>query len=242
MKSQAQVGEQQQPEQQQPEHHERPLQSVSDDELLRRLAELLRRSRRVESDLVAHIAEVDERRLYAREASPSMFAYCTEVLHLSEAEAYFRITAARASREHPLLLAMLADGRLHLSGIARLAPHLTRENRDALLARAAHRSKRQIEELVAELAPRPDAPALIRKLPGRRPATGTTADHELVPDRVTEQALELAPDRVAAPAAASAPAAAPARAATVEPIALPATKCSSPRAPDCETSSSGCRR
>ena len=77
------------------------LKSIPDDELLRRLAELLRQSRRVEADLVAHIGEVDSRRLYARSASPSMFAYCTEVLHLSEAEAYLRIAAARASREHP---------------------------------------------------------------------------------------------------------------------------------------------
>jgi hypothetical protein len=93
----------------------RALQSISDDELLHRLRELMRDSRRVESDLVAHIAEVDGRRLYAREASPSMFAYCTQVLHLSEAEAYLRITAARASRRSPLLLTMLADGRLHLN-------------------------------------------------------------------------------------------------------------------------------
>ncbi len=149
--------------------HQRPLESVPDDELLRRLAELLQQSRGVESDLVAHIAEVDERRLYAREASFSMFAYCTEVLHLSEAEAYLRIEAARASRKHPMFLTMLGDGRLHLTGIAKLAPHLTRENRDALLERATHRSKRQIEELIAEIAPRPDAPAVMRKLPERKP-------------------------------------------------------------------------
>ena len=60
---------------------------MTDDDLLRRLADLLRQSRRVESELVAHIAEVDRRRLYAREAASSMFAYSTEVLHLSEAEA-----------------------------------------------------------------------------------------------------------------------------------------------------------
>ena len=131
----------------------RSLTSFSDDELLRRLSDLLGQSRRDEADLVAHIGEVDRRRLYAREASPSMFAYCTEVLHLSEAEAYLRIAAARASREHPLLLTMLADGRLHLTAIAKLAPHLTLENREALLKRAAHRSKRQVEELVAELRP-----------------------------------------------------------------------------------------
>ncbi len=143
------------------------LRSIPDDELLRRLAEILRQSRRVEADLVAHIAEVDARRLYARSASPSMFAYATEVLHLSEAEAYLRIAAARASREHPVLLAMLADGRLHLTAIAKIAPHLTAKNREGLLARAAHKSKREIEELVAEVSPRPDVPAVMRRLPDR---------------------------------------------------------------------------
>jgi hypothetical protein len=146
----------------------RPLAAISDDDLLRHLAEILSQSRRVEKDLVAHIAEVDERRLYAREAFPSMFAYCTEALHLSESEAYLRIAVARASREHPMILPMLGDGRLHLSGIAQLAPYLTRENRDVLLRRATHRSKRQIEELIAEVAPRGDVPALMRRLPERR--------------------------------------------------------------------------
>ncbi len=160
------------------------LTSIPDDELLRRLGEILRQSRRVEGDLVAHVGEVDLRRLYAREAAPSMFAYCTELLHLSEAEAYLRIAAARASREHPLLLEMLRDGRLHLTAIAKLAPHLTPDNRDALLKCAAHRSKRQIEELVAELAPRPDAPAVMRKLPAGRAHTEPTPAFELRPDAV----------------------------------------------------------
>ena len=158
------------------------LHSISDDELLRRLAELLKHSRRVESDLVAHIGEVDARRLYAREAASSMFTYCTEVLHLSEHEAYLRIAAARAARKYPMLLVMLGDGRLHLSGIGKLAPHLTDGNCEEVLARAAHKSKREIEELVAELAPKPDVPASVRKLP-TRPEIAPSL--ELGPDRVT---------------------------------------------------------
>jgi hypothetical protein len=105
------------------------LAAVPDDELLERLSVLLRSSRRTEADLVAHIGEVDRRRLYARAAAPSMFAYCTQVLDLSDAEAYLRIAAARAARQHPLLVTMLGDGRLHLSAIAKLSPHLTAENR-----------------------------------------------------------------------------------------------------------------
>jgi hypothetical protein len=91
---------------------------------------------------------------------------------------------------------MLADGRLHLSGIAKLAPHLTRENRDSLLSRAAHKSKREIEELVSELAPQPDVPGVIRKLPGRPHLA-------LAPDQVEVPRVELGLDGV--PASTSGP-------------------------------------
>jgi hypothetical protein len=169
------------------------LRALSDDELLRRLGALLEQSRRTECELVAHIGEVDARRLYAREACDSMFVYCTEVLHLSEHEAYLRIAAARAAREHPMLLAMLGDGRLHLSGMAKLAPHLTLANRERLLERATHKSKRQIEVLVADLAPRPDVPTSIRKLPDRSAGTSATAAAT-----ASSEGRELGPDRVLA--------------------------------------------
>ena len=87
------------------------LRAVPDDELLRRLGELVSHSRRVEADLVVHIGEVDARRLYARFAFPSMFSYCTEGLHLSDAGAYRRITVARAAWRQPALIAHLRDGR-----------------------------------------------------------------------------------------------------------------------------------
>lgn len=156
------------------------LKTVSDADLLRRLTDLAHESRRIEAVLIAHIAEVDARRLYIREA-PSMFVYCIQVLHLSEHEAYARITVARAARRYPVLLTMLDDGRLHASGIGKLVPHLTDANAGELLARATHKTKRQIEELVAAIAPKPDVPAAVRKVPVRD-ATASTG--ELGPDRV----------------------------------------------------------
>ena len=112
-----------------------------------------------------------------------MFAYCVELLHLSEpeTETNLRMVVARATRRHPILLQMLGDGRLHLSGIALLAPHPTETNRDEVLARATHSSKRRIEELVAGLAPRPDVPTTIRKLPDRaRPTPTGSAPEQIV--------------------------------------------------------------
>jgi hypothetical protein len=169
--------------------------SLSDEDLLQRLTDLVSQTKRLEADLVAHIAEVDERRLYAIRACSSMFTYAVEVLHLSEHEAYERITAARASRKYPQLLEMLADGRLHLSGLGKLAPHLTDQNCLELLDRAAHKTKRQIEELVAEISPRPDAPALIRKVP--EPVTA--------PVPVPVQKPELGPNRAPIRSVPSAP-------------------------------------
>ena len=246
------------------------LAAVPDDELLERLSALLRKSRRTEADLVAHIGEVDRRRFYARAAAPSLFAYCTEVLHLSEAEAYLRIAAARAARQHPQLLAMLDDGRLHLSAVAKLSPHLTPENRDPVLQRATHRSKREVEELVAELSPRPDVPCLVRRLPERlertpgllrrpRPFRASAASAARA-GMLLNAGAELRPDGVVTPVeprrAEEDPVELPgpdrlgieprepshaSSRAVVEPLAPSATKCSSPRAPSFAPSSSGFR-
>ncbi len=171
--------------------NKRKLDFIPNEELLRSLDELVKKSRHIESDLVAHIGEIDDRELYVGKGSASMFSYSTAVLHLPEAVTYLRIRVARASRKHPMLLEMLGDGRLSLSAIARLAPHLTEANRETILKRAVHKSKRQIQELIAEIFPKPGVPGKVRKLPGRRemkkpsPVTST----QLRPDAVTLPAV-----------------------------------------------------
>jgi hypothetical protein len=82
--------------------------------------------------------------------------------------AYRRIHAARAARAYPAILEMLARGELHLTGVSKLAPHLTEDNHVDLLSRAKHLTKRQIEKLLAEQFPLADVPTSIRKLPQPR--------------------------------------------------------------------------
>ena len=62
------------------------------------------------SDLLAHLAELDERRLYVELGFPSLFAYCKESLGLSESSAGRRITAARVGRWFPGVFAAVARG------------------------------------------------------------------------------------------------------------------------------------
>jgi hypothetical protein len=117
---------------------------LSNDQLLARLLDLVHRGRKLEADLIAHLAEVDARRLYLREGCASMFAYCVGVLRFAEAVAYKRIAAARAARRYPELLTALRKGDLHLTAVSLLAPQLTAENVNELLAAARHRTADEI--------------------------------------------------------------------------------------------------
>ena len=149
------------------------LKTVADQKLLRGLDELVAKSCHSEADLLAYIAEVDHRKLYLEQGCPSMFGYCTEVLHFSEAQASHRIHAARAARAYPVVFERIRKRELHLAGLSLLAPVLTPENHEELLERARHKSKRAIEILLADRAPKPDVPARVRQLPEPRPALGT---------------------------------------------------------------------
>src|SRR5215471_15524426 len=106
---------------------------LADDALLQNLATLVSRDRAVTAALLAYIAEADARRLYAPAGYSSMHEYCVTELHLSDEAAGARIRAARAARRYPVLLVALVEGRLHLTALRLLAPHLTDENAGELI-------------------------------------------------------------------------------------------------------------
>jgi len=143
---------------------ERSIASLSNEELLAATRDLVRRSCSMEADLLVHLGEIDERKLYLDRAFSSMFTFCTRELGFSEGAAYNRILVARAARRLPALIDAVRSGRVHLAGLRLLAPHLTQENHEQLLSKAAGRTKDEIAEFVAAIAPRPPPP-MIRKLP-----------------------------------------------------------------------------
>jgi 5-methylcytosine-specific restriction endonuclease McrA len=136
------------------------------------------------ADLIADIAEIDERRLYAPAGYPSTRAWCVGKLGLSDDAALRRITAARTARRFPGIFTALADGRLHLTAVGLLAPHLTEDTARELLRSAVHKSKSEIERLLAERFPKTDLLAWVEDLP-----TGAGSPGEFVPERV-EKLLE----------------------------------------------------
>ena len=146
------------------------LNPLPDADLVIRVKALVWQGNGLLAEMLAHLGEVDARRLYAEDACSSMFVWCTTVLRMSEAKAFKRIKVARLARAYPEILEHVAEGRLHLSGLVVLAPHLTPDNRRGLFEAATGKSRRQIEKLVADLAPKPDAPTQIRRVPLRRGA------------------------------------------------------------------------
>src|SRR6187549_3026953 len=130
------------------------LEALNDHALLSQFGELLQQNHEGNANLLRHIDAIDRRQLWATLGYPSLFARYP----MSESTAGKRIGAARTARRFPVLFAMVARGELHLSGILRLKAHLTRENHEQVLGAAKHKTIRQIEELVARLAPQPDVP------------------------------------------------------------------------------------
>src|SRR5437667_12229296 len=131
---------------------------LSNEELLAEVTRLAGCEREATAALIAHLAEFDARRLYLGLGFSSLFAYCTEALRLSEHEAFNRIEAARAARKFPVILGLLSAGSVNLTAVRLLAPHLTPENCERTLAAAPAKTKREVEELVARLTPKPDVP------------------------------------------------------------------------------------
>ena len=182
---------------------------LADHALPQGLKTLVRQDRATTAALLAHLAEAEARRLYAHTNCPSMFLYCVRKLGFSEDVAAPRIHAARTARVFPAIFAAIADGRLHVAGVRLLAPVLTKDNAAELLEAAAHKSRREIETLLAHRFPRPDVSEQLRPLapapaqpaspPIARPAGQELAMLASSPasSDVTERSRSYAPGHVA---------------------------------------------
>jgi hypothetical protein len=144
------------------------LEHLSNTELLESLRHVLRTQHRTLAEVVAHLGEVEERRLHLEAAHSSMFAYCVAGLGMSEDEACRRIQLARLARKFSALYPELANGRISLSVALVLEPVLSPSNHLELLTAARSNTVRQARELVATRFPSPDVASSVRKLPEPR--------------------------------------------------------------------------
>jgi hypothetical protein len=167
---------------------------ISDDELEAGLSGLLGAGARVEARIVAHLAEVETRRLHLLAGYSSLYDYCRKRLGLSEYEAFIRIAAARVARNYPLVFEMLERRELHLTAICEVREYLTAENHRELFEAASGKTKLQIREALAQRFPRADVPASLKKLPALEPLSPGRYRLQLTLSAVQKEKLELARD------------------------------------------------
>ena len=140
------------------------LTALTDEALMTRVSVLCAQGNALKARLIVHLIEVEERRLDLRAACTSMFDFCQRRLGMSEGAAYRAITAARVVKRFPALLERIEKGVLHLSTLVLLRRHLTEGNVETLVSEVVGKSQRQVEELLARLAPKPDVPSAIVEL------------------------------------------------------------------------------
>ena len=139
------------------------LERLSRDELVQSAEKLVLAENATIAKLIAHLAEMSARKTALALGYKSLYAYCITHLNLSEGAVPARIHVANVSRRFPQLLVALAESRVSLTVAALLAPHLTEDNVDELISDRAGMTRRQTEEYVVALKPKPVFEPSIRK-------------------------------------------------------------------------------
>src|SRR5690242_1479109 len=119
---------------------------VGDDALVESLGRLIGAHRRVMSQILEHLGEIEARRIHLRRGHNSMFVYCVKVWGFSEDEACRRIDAARMARRFPIVLSMLTEGTVTLSVLSLLHPRFNEPDFEELLNGVKGMTVRQTKE------------------------------------------------------------------------------------------------
>src|SRR5262249_8403575 len=133
------------------------MRSSSAKKTLAALEDLAAQERKQTATTLAYMAEFDRRRLYETFGFKTMLDYCVEHMHMDEDEAEEQIDVAPAAIVFPVLFEAIADGRLHTAAARLLAPHLTAENAEQLIAAMTHRREGEIKTMLKEWFPDPAA-------------------------------------------------------------------------------------
>jgi len=114
------------------------------------------------ADVLGLLGEIVARRTFVPEGFVDPRDYCVRALGMSPDQAVRRLRAARTVQAFPALFPAIAGGRLGVTAINTLGPHLSIENCDELVALSAGRTIEELERaLRARQAPAP-APMLGR--------------------------------------------------------------------------------
>ncbi len=140
------------------------VQYLSQSELLSMFEGLMRTDHRTDADTLVFLREIDRRKIWAIDGYDSLVTWCVRKGHMSESVAFKRIKSAELAERFPAALALIRRGELHLSALNKLGPHLTDANHEAVLTRARCKTMKELDLIIAELAPQPDIETSVRPM------------------------------------------------------------------------------
>jgi 5-methylcytosine-specific restriction endonuclease McrA len=141
---------------------------MTDDQLLEHMRSLLKREAALDLEMIDCLREIHRRKLYLAHGSPNFHAFCTDVLGMSSDSAWRRMKAASLADRFPeVVKPLIAEGRVHLTGLALLDKVVTRENGERLIQEAVGKTTTEIKAIIAREQPETCA-AGVRKLPPRQ--------------------------------------------------------------------------
>jgi len=115
---------------------------------------LSREHRRVESQLISLLMEIDRLQLYRLLGCASLFTYVVSMLGFSEGAAYQLITVARKAKDIAILKTALEEQRLSVAKASRIVSVLNAENASELIEFASRHTSRETDLEVARRAGR----------------------------------------------------------------------------------------
>ncbi len=107
-----------------------------------------------EAYLLRVIEVVSERELHLDCGLPSLYSYCTRLLHISDGIAYALIAVINKGKEVPELIAAVESGKVSLSKAKKICSVITPKNHKEWIDLATYETSRVIERCVAGANPK----------------------------------------------------------------------------------------
>lgn len=114
---------------------------------------LAKQFKRVESELIEVLEQIDSSRLFRRVGYSSLFDYATKCLGFTESVAYGFITVSRKAKQVPELKSAIQSGMVSVSQAKRVVSVITKENAEDLIQKVQTFTQKQIEKEVAKIQP-----------------------------------------------------------------------------------------
>ena len=117
---------------------------------------------RREAELISILQDLDRARTHLHYQMPSLFAYATKLLKLSDSVALTLISIARKSAQVPELKTAIEEKKITITNARRIVPVLNAANKSEWLEKAATLTQVKLEQELAKSFPQQAAPARVR--------------------------------------------------------------------------------